>query len=269
MIMATIDVTGCALHYDVRGSGEPLVLVHGTGTDSTTWDPVIELLAAEYRVVTYDRRGYGRSVHRPVRDYRVHAADLEMILARVCEHPAHVVGWSSGGNVSMAVAAAGTFRMRSLCVVEPPFHSVRLADRTVLATTMRLKWKQLRGDRVGAAEEFFRSVYSHRTGRNAYDDVEERVREMMRSNAGPVLAEFDPHPFGVSSDHVSVRDVAAAAVPMRWVLGDQSPPWLERTYRRFACHRGDLERVVIRGVGHLAHEEDPQAFVAAVKPTVK
>ena len=267
--MATIDVGGCTLHYAVHGSGEPLVLVHGTGTDSTTWDPVIELLAARYQVVVYDRRGYGRSVHRPVRDYRLHARDLIAILVQVCDRPAHVVGWSSGGNVSLAVAASDTSRMRTLCVVEPPFHSVRLADKSVLATTARLKWRQFLGDRMGAGEAFFRSVYALRSGGNVYDDVDDRIRDMMRSNIEPVLAEFDPNPFGVSCDHVSARAVAAAAVPIRWVRGNQSPVWLERTYQRFARHRRDLETVVIPGVGHLVHEEDPQAFVAAVMPTVK
>lgn len=267
--MAKIDVVGCALYYDVHGSGEPLVLVHGTGTDSTTWNPVIERLAAQHQVIVYDRRGYGRSVHPPVRDYRIHANDLRIILAELCNRRAHLIGWSSGGNVSIAVAAADTSQIASLCVVEAPFHSVRLGDRSVLATTARVKWKQLRGDRMGAGEAFFRSVFALRSGRNAYDDADERVREMMRSNIEPVLAEFDPHPFGVSSDHISARAAAAAAIPMRWVLGDQSPLWLERTHRRFARHRRDLETVVIPGVGHLAHEENPQAFVAAVKPTVK
>lgn len=262
--MAKIDVPGCTLRYSVFGSGEPLVLVHGTGTDSTTWNPVIDLLAGDHRVITYDRRGYGRSVHRPVRDYRTHVRDLRAVLEEACDGPAHVVGWSSGGNVLMALAAADTSRIRSLCVVEPPFHSMRLGGRSVIATTLRVKRRQLRGDRAGAAEEFFRSVFALRSGGNAYEEVDERVRAGMRSNADSVLAEFDPHPFGVSVDYVSVRTVAAAAVPMRWVRGNQSPMWLERIHQRFAPHRRDLETVVIPNVGHLAHHEDPTAFVAAV-----
>ncbi len=264
--MTTINVPGCRLHYDVYGAGQTLVLVHGTGTDSTTWHPVIDLLAADHRVVVYDRRGYGHSVHRPVRDYRIHVKDLNVILTEICDQPAHVVGWSSGGNVSMGLAAADTSRMRSLCVVEPPFHSVRLADRSVIATTMRMKRRQVRGDRVGAAEEFFRSVYALRSGGNAYDEVDERVREGMRSNGEPVLAQFDLHPFGVSLDHVSARAVADAAIPMRWVLGEQSPLWLHRTHQRFARHRPDMQTLVIPKVGHLAHDEDPHAFAAAVRP---
>ena len=62
--------------YDELGSGRPLVLVHGTGADAATWGRTVTDLAQAYRVIAYDRRGYGRSTHDPVRDYRVHAGDL-------------------------------------------------------------------------------------------------------------------------------------------------------------------------------------------------
>lgn len=262
--MASLDVQGCALQYEVRGTGEPLVLVHGSGADSSTWDPVVDLLAAEYRVIVYDRRGYGRSTHPPVRDYRVHTNDLRALLEGVCDRPAHVVGWSSGGNVSMALAAKDTSRMRSLCVIEPPFHSVRFADPAVLASITRVKWQQLRGRRIEAGEEFFRFVYALRSGGNSYDLADESVRAGMRRNIEPALAEIGVHLFGPAVEHVATQAVAAAPVPMTWILGDQSPRWQHRVYTRFARHRKDLRTVVLPNVGHLAHYQDPKAFAEAV-----
>jgi pimeloyl-ACP methyl ester carboxylesterase len=74
--MSTLALTGVSLHYSEVGSGPPLVLVHGSAVDGSTWDGVVPALAADHRVITYDRRGYGRSEHKPVRDHRLHARDL-------------------------------------------------------------------------------------------------------------------------------------------------------------------------------------------------
>ena len=72
--------------------------------------------ARDYLVITYDRRGYGRSAHKPVRDHRLHARDLIAILEQVAREPAVVVGWSSGGNVALAVAAS---RRKRTCAAIP------------------------------------------------------------------------------------------------------------------------------------------------------
>ncbi|TMK54544.1 MAG: alpha/beta fold hydrolase, partial [Actinobacteria bacterium] len=59
--MAIARVNGIELYYEVSGSGEPLVLVHGSWGDHHNWDPVVVPLAESFRVVTYDRRGHSAS----------------------------------------------------------------------------------------------------------------------------------------------------------------------------------------------------------------
>jgi Alpha/beta hydrolase family len=66
------------------------------GAQASTWAGVVgDLAAGGYQVIAYDRRGYGRSIHRPVRDYRVHVSDLATLVLHLGA-PAHIVGWSSG-----------------------------------------------------------------------------------------------------------------------------------------------------------------------------
>ena len=89
---------------DQQGAGPPLVLVHGTGAQASTWDGVVgDLAAGGHRVIAYDRRDYGRSLRRPVCDYRVHVADLATLVQNLGA-PAHIVGWSPGGSVALALA---------------------------------------------------------------------------------------------------------------------------------------------------------------------
>ena len=123
--MPVLEVPGARLNYRTAGDGPPLVLVHGSATDMTTWDGVVDELAREHHVVVYDRRGYGQSRHKPVRDHRIHAQDLTAVLAKVAGQPATVVGWSSGGNIALAVAVKHPELFSALVIVEAPFHGMR------------------------------------------------------------------------------------------------------------------------------------------------
>jgi pimeloyl-ACP methyl ester carboxylesterase len=249
----------------VTGDGPPLVLVHGSAVDGTTWDTVVAELARDHRVIVYDRRGYGRSLHKPVRDHRLHAADLVAVLERVAGEPASVVGWSSGGSIALAVATQRPDLLSSLVVVEAPFHGQRFMDRSVLGTLVRLKTKQLRGRPVEALEEFLRFGSAYRSGGNAYDALNDAQREVLKAFPTQVLAEWDPHPFGVMHEHVSTRAVARTKMPLTWVLGSEGSPWIVKLHDRVVRARPDIRTVVIPGASHLVHLEKPVEFVAAVR----
>jgi pimeloyl-ACP methyl ester carboxylesterase len=262
---STLEVAGASLAYRTVGEGRPLVLVHGSATDMTTWDDVVDELSRDFRVISYDRRGYGTSSHRAVRDHRVHARDLAAVLERVAGAPAAVVGWSSGGNIALATAARRPDLFASLIIVEAPFHGLRHADRHVLATAARLKLMQLRGRRIEAAEVFYRFGTALRSGGNSYDGAPAELRRSLQDNAGPVLAEWDPHPFGVMHEHVSTRSVLDIPVPITWMLGEESAPWMASLRDRLAQRRPSIDTVLIPGAGHLVHLENPTAFVAGVR----
>ncbi|MDX3228336.1 alpha/beta fold hydrolase [Streptomyces sp. ME19-01-6] len=152
-----LSYEGVDLACEERGSGEPLLLIHGTGAQAATWGRTVDdLAAAGHRVIAYDRRGYGASAHPPVRDHRRHVADAAAMLERVAKAPATVLGWSSGGNIALALTAARPDLVRRLIVVEPPLHGLRHATAALPGVLARAKWAQLRGRREEGAEHFFR-----------------------------------------------------------------------------------------------------------------
>jgi pimeloyl-ACP methyl ester carboxylesterase len=109
------------LYYEDHGSGPAVVLVHGWPVDSRSWEPqLMPLLAAGYRVITYDRRGFGRS-SRPTTgyDFDTLAADLDIVLDELDLHEATLVGFSLGtGEVARYVGTQGTARVKSLVFIE-------------------------------------------------------------------------------------------------------------------------------------------------------
>lgn len=114
------------LYYEDHGSGRPVVLIHGWPLDGASWEKqTAALLAAGYRVIIYDRRGFGRS-DQPAEgyDYDTFAADLDRLLAHLGLLDVVLVGFSMGtGEVTRYLGRYGSARVAKavLIGVVPPF----------------------------------------------------------------------------------------------------------------------------------------------------
>ena len=80
-----------------------------------------------------------------------------------------------------------------------------------------------------------------------------------------MLAERDPHPFGVMHEHVPVRAIARMPVPITWILGGESSPWLAGLQERVSRRRSDIKTIVVPGASHLVHLDRPDGFTAAIR----
>ena len=88
------------LYYEDHGSGSPVVLIHGYPLDGASWEKQVPvLLDAGHRVITYDRRGFGRS-SQPTEGYNydTFAADLRKLIERLKLQDITLVGFSMGGG---------------------------------------------------------------------------------------------------------------------------------------------------------------------------
>jgi non-heme chloroperoxidase len=115
--------TGVRLHYVERGSGVPVVFIHGGGRDYRYWDSQLDAFAERYRAVAYSRR-YAPPNDNPeiVPDYSatVDAADLAALLRHLRLGPAHLVGASIGGVAALFLAVQHPELVRTLVLAEPP-----------------------------------------------------------------------------------------------------------------------------------------------------
>src|SRR5580693_2778199 len=115
---STLARPGARLAYEVTGDGPPVVLVHGFGLDLRMWDPQVEPLAARFRVVRYDCRGFGASgPFDPAVPY-THAGDLVALLDHLAIGDAALVGLSFGGRVVLQAALAAPARVRGLALLD-------------------------------------------------------------------------------------------------------------------------------------------------------
>lgn len=102
------------LHHEVRGTGEPLLLVHGTGSSLHVWDPVVERLAARRTVIAVDLPGFGASPplspSGPPPTPAGFAGILTDFLGQLGHRTAHIAGNSVGGWTALEMAKLGAAR---------------------------------------------------------------------------------------------------------------------------------------------------------------
>jgi pimeloyl-ACP methyl ester carboxylesterase len=115
---AVLPLPGTGLAYEVTGDGPAVVLVHGFGLDMRMWEPQVEHLAARYRVIRYDCRGFGASgAFDPAVPY-THAGDLVALLDHLAIGEAVLAGLSFGGRVVLQTALAAPARVRGLVLLD-------------------------------------------------------------------------------------------------------------------------------------------------------
>lgn len=114
--------TAIALYYEDHGQGRPVVLIHGFPLSGRSWEKqTLALLDAGYRVVTYDRRGFGRSSQPTVGyDYDTFAKDLDALMRELDLRDAVLVGFSMGtGEVARYLGRYGSERVSKAVFMAP------------------------------------------------------------------------------------------------------------------------------------------------------
>jgi pimeloyl-ACP methyl ester carboxylesterase len=119
----TVEVNGATLAYLEQGQAEPVVFVHGSASDLRTWHHQFAAIGATHRVIVYSRR-YARP-NQPIPEgaddpMLPHVDDLVNFLRQVDAVPAHLVGHSWGGFVSLLAAIRHPEVVRTLVLMEPP-----------------------------------------------------------------------------------------------------------------------------------------------------
>ncbi len=253
------------LYSEEHGSGEPIVLVHGSWDDHTAWDAVAPLLAERFRVVAYDRRGYGRSTRSPgPHRRRGDEDDLAGLIETGVHAPAHVAGSSYGASVALALCSRRPELFRSLSIHEPPLveaASESPALRPLLSevdAAIRSALDQLQaGDIRGGARSFVENVA---LGPGAWDMLPPSVHDQLVRNAPGFLGDAeDPAWSGLDWDAA-----ARIGVPVLVSWGSESPRWLQEVARHVAARIPAASSRELKGCGHLPHMTHAHRYAADV-----
>jgi pimeloyl-ACP methyl ester carboxylesterase len=255
--MTDLHLNGVRLHVaPPAGDGEPLILIHGGWTDHRTFAQVVPLLASDYHVIAYDRRGHSLSERGPgMLPRRRDEDDLAALIEALAVAPAHLMGTSHGASIALSLAGRRPELVRSVVAHEPPL--LALAPQPAVEAKFAAVSEQLMGgDAEGGARRFFEDVV---LGPGGWELVPEAIRRAAVANARTFLDLCDD-PDAMTLDVAAVRRHPGAITITR---GEVSPAWLQETAAATADRLG-RPLAVIPGAGHAPHLTVPQALADAI-----
>ncbi|MDO5836238.1 MAG: alpha/beta hydrolase [Methanobacterium sp.] len=116
--MNRIELNSTDIFYEDNGTGYPVVLVHGMGSDHTVWQGIIPLLRDNYRVLALDLRGHGHSMKTPgPYTMELFSHDIYQFLESLNIDQAHFIGHSMGGSILLELALQHPGKIRSLTLI--------------------------------------------------------------------------------------------------------------------------------------------------------
>jgi pimeloyl-ACP methyl ester carboxylesterase len=257
-----VAVNGVELLVEASGDGPPLVLVHGSWADRSTWAFVEGELARSFHVVRYDRRGHSASSDssRPG-TRRDDEDDLAALVERFGLAPAHLVGNSFGASIALGLAARRPELVRSVCAHEPPLMALAAGDPAVVEANQRVA-EVLELIAAGRPDDGVRHFVERvALGPGAWELLPPAERERLAANA-PTFAGEAQDPEGFAVDAAALRE---HAVPTLLTRGDESPACFRPVVDRLAAELPHARVEVVPGAGHVPHMTHPAEWSALVR----
>jgi 3-oxoadipate enol-lactonase len=256
-------VNGARIYYDCAGTGEPLLLIH-TGNGSTEiWDRQVEELAARYRVIRFDLRGFGRSDLPP--GPFLWPADARDLLAHLGVQRTHVLGASLGGRIAVELSLLAPDLVASLVLAAPV-----LREQSWRPELMQIREAEndsfVAGDFEAATESMMRAWVAgpHRTLTQVEPSVVTLLRRtQLASYQTRRPAELGPEPAGpeLLLDPPAMGRLAEIAAPTLVLAGELDQPDCLEVARLLAEQIPDARLAVVPGAAHMLTLEQPRRFL--------
>lgn len=249
--------TPIELYYEDQGSGQAVVLIHGYPLDGHSWErQTRELLAAGYRVITYDRRGFGQSSKVSTGyDYDTFAADLNRVLDELDLRDVILVGFSMGtGELARYVSTYGHERVAKLAFLASlePFLVARDDNPDgVPQEVFDGISAAARGDRFAWFTQFFGNFYNLDENLGSRISQEAVTASWNTATSSAPVAAYAVVPTWVEDFRPDVAAVRASGKPVLILHGtsDNILP-IDATARRFSKDLPDAHYVEIEGAPH-------------------
>jgi pimeloyl-ACP methyl ester carboxylesterase len=261
--MDRAKINGVELEYEVRGSGEPLLLINPVVAEGFVPLLTEPALVDRYRLIRYHKRGWGGSTHTPppvsVAD---HALDAAALLAHLGVARAHVAGHSSGGAVALQLAIDRPEMVQTLVLLEPSLLFVPGA--ALLFEDVGPSLQAYHGGNPRDAVLGFLSVVSGLEREACREVVDARVPGAIEQAVRDADTFFGIELPGLAAWEFGPADARKILQPALSVLGAQTRNLWVEVDELLHAWLPRVERLTVDGVGHLLHMQNPEPVARGV-----
>ncbi|HVU58525.1 MAG TPA: alpha/beta fold hydrolase [Puia sp.] len=260
--MPQLDIRGIRLHYDEKGTGQPIVFVHGHPFNHTMWQYQTDHFSKEYRLIMPDLRGYGRTEVTPGRVMLDEMAlDILHLLDALQIEQAIFCGLSMGGQIVLDFYRLFPQKAKALIIVDsdargetPESYRQRMEKAAMIQKTgMEQHTDDTIHQYIAPASMKNTPVYTH-------------LYEMMTTTTAEGAAAAHKGR-AERRDHLSI--LPHIHIPTLIVVGEEDFFTPEPIARLMSDTIPGAQLAVITGTGHLPNMEKPEAFNAAVYSFLK
>jgi len=249
------EVGGARFYYEVAGHGDPIVFVHAGIADGRMWDAQFDVFAQRYRVLRYDRRGFGNTAM--VAGGFSHHLDLHGLLEFLGIEGAYLVGCSQGAKAIIDFALEYPAMARALAVVSPALSGFAFAGE-LPRQAEQLDAADEAGD-IELVDELELQVWVDGPRRSP-DQVDVQVRELVREMNLIALKTSEDLGNEQPLEPPAANRLGGIRAPTLVITGDLDTPKTMAAADFISCHIAGARKVVIAGTAHLPSMEKPEEF---------
>jgi pimeloyl-ACP methyl ester carboxylesterase len=261
--MHTAAINGATIDYDVQGTGEPVLLIHGAHI-ADAYAPLLAEpgLSSRHRLIAYHRRGFAGSSRAPVPfSIAAQAADAAALLRQLGIRQAHVVGHSSGGDIALQLALDAPELVHTVVPLEPALLMVPSGEQFAAAIGPAVASYQA-GDPVAAVDGFLRAALENPDYRRVLDPV------LPAGWFDQVVADADTF-FQAELPSVGEWPFSAELArritqPVLVVLGAESGPLFREGHELVRQWLPQAESFVLPGATHTLQMQNPRGMAEAL-----
>ncbi len=257
-----LAIDNASIHYEVAGSGPPIVLIHAGVADSRQWNNEFRFFSNHFKVIRYDMRGFGKS--EPVEGEFSHLSDLERLLDHLdLEEPLVLVGCSMGGSTALDYAVKHPSIVKALVLVGSAPAGLDIELPT--PPKFKLVDEAYESGNIELVTELLTQIWFD--GDRNTSDVNQEMRQLAY-DMNLTARRHDAKALGTCLANLeteAIDQIAQLEMPVLAIVGENDIPYMHAAAEVLATKLATYRHITIDNAGHLPNLDQPNEFQQIVE----